>query len=134
MSAEAKYQKRYKTENKDKLKEYRKRWYEKKKITDPGYASSVNLNKYWPGTTRSEAMTLYNELREKQDYRCAICGRHEETIQIRLAVDHCHLTGQVRGLLCASCNQGLGYLGDDYESLIAATKYLLKAKNEIGDV
>ena len=112
-------------------KEYRKRWYEKKKIVDPSYAKSVSINKYWPGTTRSEAMSLYDELREKQGYRCAICQRHENGMDRQLAVDHCHLTGHVRGLLCASCNQGLGYLGDDYESLVAAAKYLLKAKQEI---
>jgi len=51
----------------------------------------------------------YNELLIKQKGRCAICGslpKHR-----RLDIDHDHKTGQIRGLLCNRCNQGLGYLG-----------------------
>lgn len=56
-----------------------------------------------------------------QDKSCAICGKHfVETFN----VDHCHTTGAVRGLLCRSCNMGLGCLGDSLEGLRRATAYL----------
>lgn len=65
----------------------------------------------------------YNELTLKQGGVCALCGK-EETIGRRLAVDHCHKTGKVRGLLCQACNTGIGKLGDSIELLQKAIKYL----------
>jgi hypothetical protein len=47
----------------------------------------------------------YNEILAKQEYCCAICGKHEEDEKNRrLAVDHNHETGEIRGLLCSFCN------------------------------
>jgi hypothetical protein len=62
-----------------------------------------------------------------QGGRCAICGKVPRSR--RLAVDHDHKTGEVRGLLCASgdfgCNKGLGYFNDDPELLRRAYEYLV---------
>lgn len=44
-----------------------------------------------------------------------------------LNIDHCHVTGVVRGLLCTSCNQGLGFLGDDLAGVERAADYLRRA-------
>ncbi len=59
---------------------------------------------------------------------CAICRRPETTGQYgkpsRLSVDHCHETGRVRGLLCRSCNRGIGNLSDDPLRLRSAAEYL----------
>jgi hypothetical protein len=47
----------------------------------------------------------YGQMLERQKAHCAICAKG---CRRRLAVDHCHVTGRVRGLLCASCNLGIG--------------------------
>lgn len=55
----------------------------------------------------------------EQNGRCAICKE-----QKKLQIDHCHSTGVVRGLLCVTCNTGLGKLGDDLATLRRAVAYL----------
>lgn len=65
----------------------------------------------------------HETLLESQSGVCAVCksccpsGRS-------LAVDHCHDTGRVRGLLCIRCNHGLGNFRDNLELLNAAAMYL----------
>lgn len=46
----------------------------------------------------------YDELLKSQNHRCAICDRHESEFKIKLAVDHNHVTNEIRGLLCNYCN------------------------------
>jgi hypothetical protein len=41
-----------------------------------------------------------------------------------LGVDHDHITGKVRGLLCNDCNLGIGHFKDNIEKLKLAIKYL----------
>lgn len=66
----------------------------------------------------------YEGMLEKQEGCCAICGVHTSGEEKNLAVDHCHNTGKVRGLLCFDCNTGLGKLKDSEELLRKALKYL----------
>jgi hypothetical protein len=61
---------------------------------------------------------------EEQDYQCAICGVTEEEHGKYFAIDHCHSTGKVRGLLCMSCNTGLGNFRDRSDLLMLAIQYL----------
>lgn len=58
---------------------------------------------------------------------CAICKRPSQDRQ-NLLVDHCHVTGKVRGLLCFKCNTGLGCFNDDFTDLLGAIDYLQEAK------
>lgn len=69
----------------------------------------------------------YNRMHEAQNGLCAICGEPEKVYRgsrPELAVDHCHETGRVRGLLCNACNRGIGNLRDDVGLLRRALAYL----------
>lgn len=65
----------------------------------------------------------YEQLLTEQGGVCAICSRPCPSGR-KLAVDHDHETGRVRGLLCGVCNRGLGYFKDDKGLLEAAVLYL----------
>lgn len=61
---------------------------------------------------------------------CAICGGPCSTGR-QLAVDHDHVTGQVRGLLCAKCNRGIGLLRDSAAVAQAAANYLRRWERDV---
>ena len=67
------------------------------------------------------------EARIKFGSQCQICGKRP-TLNKANAVDHCHVTGEVRGILCHSCNMGIGYFKDDIDLLKAAINYLARNK------
>lgn len=68
----------------------------------------------------------YDEMLKAQDGKCAICGcKSEDNGRYGvLYVDHNHNNGKIRGLLCESCNLGLGIFKDDIGILNNAIKYL----------
>jgi len=66
----------------------------------------------------------YKKMFVEQEGCCAICGIHQQELKVRLAVDHNHDTGEVRGLLCRPCNTAIGLLKEDKENLLAAIRYL----------
>ena len=71
------------------------------------------------------SLEQYQEMLEKQNYCCAICGINEKkTPKETLFVDHCHQTDKVRGLLCQHCNSALGYAKDSVSVLANCIKYL----------
>ena len=80
----------------------------------------------WPG---KYGLTLgdYEALSDAQGGNCAICLGPDETGR-RLAVDHCHETGKVRGLLCGRCNAGLGFFRDAPNVLRQAAEYLYRVE------
>jgi len=65
-------------------------------------------------------------LLEQQQGKCAICGQGAQGFQhsTRLVLDHDHVTGQTRGLLCGHCNVGLGHFQDSIDLLHRAAAYL----------
>ena len=79
----------------------------------------------------------YDRMFSEQQGCCAICkssdpkGRWIGNTRA-LCVDHDHTTGQVRGLLCNTCNQGLGNFFDNIEYLERAIVYLNKSHNTLG--
>jgi len=81
---------------------------------------------------RTYGLTLeeYDQMVAKQKNRCAICGKPESRsikgAVPRLGIDHNHKTGEIRELLCYSCNLALGYANDDPELLRRMIAYLEK--------
>jgi hypothetical protein len=79
-------------------------------------------------------LDIYNEMLSEQAGVCAICGNPETIVDNRtnkirnLAVDHCHTTKKVRGLLCMGCNQGLGNFRENPDFLAKAISYILERK------
>lgn len=65
------------------------------------------LRKYWPHLTLKQAEAERLLLSLAQEQRCAICKKHESEFMKRLAVDHNHKSGRIRGLLCYRCNKFL---------------------------
>ena len=63
------------------------------------------------------------QYKERMKDACELCGG-----TVRLCYDHCHETGMFRGTLCRGCNQAIGKLGDNYEGLLKAAKYLKGAE------
>lgn len=102
-------------------------------VYKPGhtYCPKCKKDAYDPAAQRVRSLRIlygiteeqYQELYEKQEGQCAICGQWQEV----LAVDHEH--GEkgieaVRGLLCRKCNRAVGALGDTVEGLEKALNYL----------
>lgn len=63
---------------------------------------------------------IYADIFERQGGKCAICLK----LLLKPVLDHCHVTMEVRGLLCNSCNVGLGQFQDDPKLLLDAVRYL----------
>jgi methylphosphotriester-DNA--protein-cysteine methyltransferase len=65
----------------------------------------------------------YDDMIRASQGRCYICAAACPSIKA-LAVDHCHTTGRVRGILCWNCNRAIGLFQDSPEFLRAAAAYL----------
>lgn len=69
----------------------------------------------------------YDSLFSSQGGKCAICKEATAGARGRsLFIDHCHVTGRVRGLLCGKCNTLLGFVNDRPDLLDSAKEYLAK--------
>lgn len=115
LAVQREYAATHKVEIREGRKRHRKANKEKLKVTDRLKALK---RKY--GMTQDD----WNSLASTQHNRCAICGRER-----KLVVDHCHKTGKVRGLLCASCNSALGVFNDG-QLFDSASQYL---ENSMGE-
>lgn len=94
--------------------EYQRKW----RKANPNKAKNNELKKMYNLTLEE-----YHTLSLDQNHVCKICGEIEP-YNTSLAVDHCHTTGEVRGLLCSNCNRALGFMKDSIEILQSAIKYL----------
>lgn len=80
---------------------------------------------YKYGLTSADKARMHQE----QDGSCAIC---RELVALEdIHVDHCHVSGKVRGLLCSACNKALGLLKDDPKRCIVMAEYLNENQTKI---
>lgn len=81
---------------------------------------------------RTYGITLqeYNDLLQKQQDLCSTCKTHKSAFDYDLHVDHNHITGKVRGLLCGDCNRAIGMLKDS-TTIVSNVLDYLKSFEEI---
>ena len=82
------------------------------------------VRKLYYGITEED----FQEMLKSQSYKCAICETDTPGGKGGWHVDHCHITGKVRGLLCHCCNTGLGLFKDNENLLLKARDYLHESK------
>lgn len=112
--------KRWRIRNPEKMKAATKSWADRNKDRITKNARKSNLKKSY-GITEE----YYDQMLAAQGGKCAICLTDRPTGKWKVfAVDHCHVSGLVRGLLCNECNRGMGLLKDSAELLRAAADYL----------
>lgn len=97
-----------------------------------GVKARRNPEKHWASTIKrlyGLSAVEYYTMAILQQHRCACCRSEapEGADALRwMVVDHDHETGQVRGLLCGSCNLMLGHAGDSPIRLRSGAKYLIR--------
>lgn len=104
--------------------ESKQRWHSDQSLRDRNYDG-------WLRRTYGMSLDDYNALAESQGWVCAICGHDPKTLHAnksrqaqRLYVDHCHTTGQIRGLLCFKCNRKIAPFESNEDWLQRALIYL----------
>ena len=118
------YQRKWMAANPEKVKAAAKRAYAKR---SPESIKKKNEYRKLSHLARKYGMTQadWDAMYAAQGGVCAICkipgrtGKHG-----KLAVDHCHSSGRVRGLLCGPCNVAIGILGETPEQWEVVHRYL----------
>ena len=94
-------------------------------------ADPTKIKRSWrkQNLRRKYGLTLdqYNALLAEQYNSCALCQESFRADK-KPVVDHDHVTGRVRGILCQKCNMVLGFSGDSVERLQSAIEYLRKSR------
>lgn len=113
--------KRYASENKDRIASYQKQY----KLDHPESRDSSWFRAYNLKKAHGLTPTQFDGWFLSQNQRCASCGTSEPGGQYnRWCVDHDHLTGLKRGILCNACNLALGYAKDSIRNLQSLIGYL----------
>ncbi len=126
--AKKQYFREYYRKNKAALDKYKKDWIDENPDKPAKYSKKYNdktqtrrqqrQREYLYGLSNSQ----FEEMLTQQDNKCALCDRSFD--EAKIFVDHCHVVGNVRGLLCPACNTALGLIKDDLGWLAKAKEYL----------
>ena len=112
----------------------RRAWYEKRKAAGLHWSRDR-----WLSKTYGITLAQYDFMFQEQGGLCRLCHRPETMVGNggnvrRLSVDHDHVTGQIRGLLCATCNLGIGQVETllvSGASIAAIVDYLTEESNYV---
>lgn len=110
-----KYRKEYYSKNKEKLKNKARNW-QKNNYEKCSLRARESLLKKHYGIDLSE----YNEIYNKQNGKCKICGKWCS----KLYIDHDHIYGNIRDLLCRRCNLVIGQVHEDVNIIFSMKLYL----------
>lgn len=134
----------YYRKHRDQLRAYSREWQRRKRAEQPEIERQKRRAKYIRTYSPEKAAARnrrakyglgpdqYIRLFNEQGGVCAVC--QHETPWRSLDVDHDHMSGRVRGLLCSNCNRAIGLCNDDPERLRAAAAYLEQARLARRDV
>ncbi len=111
------YQRRFREKNREYLRQYQRDW----TAAHPEARRKKQLRLY------NLTPEVYDEMLARQGYLCAGCGG-APTARDKFFVDHDHVTGKVRGLLCHHCNVSIGMAKDDPAVLEKLAAYLRSHK------
>ena len=115
----AEYSRKYQAENRERISARRRAANQRNREKNKTYERERLMREY------GISVVAYEEMKTGQGSKCAICKAIVTgTGRKGLHVDHCHVTGKVRALLCSRCNTTLGNMKDDPALLRAAAEYL----------
>lgn len=130
---------KYHFKHREKKNAYRREWYLKnKQRAYAGIRRAVHNNpelyismarNYQYKKNYGIDLNEYNRMFQIQGGMCDICGIHQSQLKNRLSVDHNHVTGNVRGLLCWVCNRSVGFVEKWHRKVMP---YLEKYEKENG--
>ena len=135
----ATYMKEYRQANKEEIAAFRKEYYQanKEKINarhkeyHQANKEKIKLRQKGNRLKKKYGITLKERkaMLKKQNNKCKICSLkfNENNFKSKSCIDHCHTTNKIRGLLCRSCNVGLGHFKDNTNLLTNAITYLEEA-------
>jgi len=102
------------------------------------YNNNKDRARMWGFNSKLKRMGIVTDPQSIKNYiqahngLCEICGG-PPTVNENLSIDHCHATGEFRGLLCSNCNNGLGHFKDMTELLMKAAEYLNRHNQAFSD-
>lgn len=115
------YNKEYRRKHRAACRRRTREWY-----ANNTEKAALSARRYYLKKTFGLTPEDYEAMAAQQQGKCAICGG--EPNRKYLSVDHCHDSGEVRGLLCETCNTGLGHFQNDPRLMRTAIGYLARHK------
>lgn len=130
-ACQSEHKKKYRAENKEKVAGQYSAYYRSNKdkvsarIVAWGRSNPDKLRQYYVKKTYGLSKEQFHRLLESHSGRCHICGSEDAGSKSgTFNIDHCHKTGEVRGMLCGGCNHVLGRVSDSVDLLKKYIAYL----------